>query len=355
MRRERLIARGQELYEFLQVEFSHGPLPDKTKGGSARTTSTWRRASRSPSGRIDHGFQIPPKVRKQMESQAEAAKQPYFNYGRQQYPDHEWKRIEKAAWHGKDAAVRNEAADFDAEMTSLLWKIDSARRAVRERRQTTNVSPALTKTVQEDARRVFGKPPRAISKPNPILRRFHAKYLIFRHEYARLVTIAKLTPAEVAQQLKQEAEATLSPVRAINDPDAVDKAERDQGLPGHYAEHMDDFDLEKEVGLDHPAHAALWDLRMRVGALEFAIDRVKDVARDRRAGEKKPFWADSVADDAHKEFQTRPPDIPNKHLAITRMLEKYWALRHKFALILIEEKLVPDDIKTLVETEARRK
>ena len=98
MRRERLIARGQELYEFLQVEFSHGPLPDKTKGGSGAYDEYLEARIAVAKWALDHNFQVPPQARKQMESQAEAAKQPYFNYGRQQYPDHEWKKIEKAAW-----------------------------------------------------------------------------------------------------------------------------------------------------------------------------------------------------------------------------------------------------------------
>jgi hypothetical protein len=340
---QRLNVRARDLWDFLSLEFSHGPLPDKSKGGGGYELYLRERTAVAKYA-LDYSFEIPRQMRAEVERQAATAVQPYFEYGDPPVEDWRWGAIERAAWHSGDSGLRNEAFELDRAMVGLGRKIENARRALRERRETRNVSVAQTNVVQGEARAEFGRPPRTISKPHPVLRRFLQKYLIVRHEYARIVAMAGLVPADVEPALTAAATAKLAPVRALDDPDAIDKAEHDQGMPQDYTQYID-------LPLDSPAWHELFDVDMRVGDLTIKLGWARSIA-DRGRSEAADFEIKGVEETARTEFGGPAPAPTHKHPSITAKLAEWRSLRHRFAIVIVRAKLVPADLKDAIETEA---
>jgi hypothetical protein len=343
--RDRLLARHRQLYEYLELEFGHGPLPvTQTDLMAWSSYTTYLDARADVAKEALKTSDVPRRVRAEMERQATAPhpEQPAGDTVPADDADERAfhaLRVTDPAW--------SPIMDLKGPISDVHYDLALARQAIAERWKDGAVSDELARRVRKAARTEFATPALKQASTDPLAVRFYNRYRWTRHEFARAVGMAGLTPPEVAKSLQEAAHETVA---APNDAEAqlTDRIRRQAALSRE--SNARDDDRPPDLDLGSPEGQEEHEFNLRAGQLEFMVNWVRDISAQ---NDPMPSFIDDAKKDAIDEFSKPPRSRTSGHPVVWRAEKFYRWERHAFALALVKAGWVPPEVKKAVDDEVR--
>ena len=202
---DHILARAKAQYEWISLEFSHGPIqPSPHASDAFYSYQSYFKARTDLAKEILQSTDIPPSVRGELKRQAEAPvpSEPPPSSESSEPVDREWADMEaERAKVGLRSPAFDDLFQLDWRISRMRMGMDGARRAVASRRQGAEVSAVDRTFVLSAAREEFGKPAFTPKAGDALVQKYLARYVKMRREFAGLIGLAHLTPPDLIHQI----------------------------------------------------------------------------------------------------------------------------------------------------------